>query len=74
MSVTELHGFQHMIRTCLDEFENGDVIEDFESPLIQQWITNVGTLLRMYDDMTLVEMGEMIGTTDYGTNEYEEQE
>ena len=72
--MTELHGFQHMIRTCLDEFENGDVIEDFESPLIQQWITNVVALLRMYDDMTLVEMGEMIGTTDYGTNEYEEQE
>ena len=72
--MTELHGFQHMIRTCLDEFENGDVFEDFESPLIQQWITNVVALLRMYDDMTLVEMGEMIGTTDYGTNEYEEQE
>ena len=72
--MTELHGFQHMIRTCLDEFENGDVIEDFESPLIQQWITNGVALLRMYDDMTLVEMGEMIGTTDYGTNEYEEQE
>ena len=72
--MTELHGFQHMIRTCLDEFENGDVIEDFESPLIQQWITIVVALLRMYDDMTLVEMGEMIGTTDYGTNEYEEQE
>ena len=72
--MSELHGFQHMIRTCLDEFDNGDVIEDFESPLIQQWITNVVTLLRMYDDMALVEMGDAIGKTHFGTNKYEEQE